>query len=315
MKSLIPVRIAYAALGSGSAPVWVAKEAGIFADEGLDAEVLLVRGSGQVAKALLAKVVQFGNFAAPHAVAANIKGGDLVYLTGGINWLIQSIIAGAEIETPFQLRGRIFGISTSGGVDDFLVDYLLKPHGLTLSSDLKSRSIENQPDAIAKLDRGDIDAAMFSPPYSFEAVKHGHRMLIDSINYRIDYQLGGIVARLSYTEGNPEIASRMVRAYVRGIHRYKTDPDIALAVFRKYSLIEDENVARQCYAAADRYFQQKPYPSVPGLHRVLGEVLRSEPAVKRLRVENMTDCRWLAELDNSGFINELYAAQCNRVDT
>ncbi len=307
MSSLIPVRIAYAALGSGSAPVWCAKEAGIFADEGLDAQVLLVRGSGRVAEALLKNEIQFANIAAPLVVAANLKGGDLVYLTGGVNWLIQSIIARPEIRTPAELRGHTFGVSHAGGVDNFLVDYLLKPHGV-ISADLKHLSIDNQPDAIAKMDRGEIDAALFSPPYSFEAAKHGHRVLIDSGDYWIDYQLGGIVARRSYVEQHQHVARKVVRAYVRGINRYKTDIQLALGVFKKYSLIEDDSVARQCYHAAKRYFQQKPYPSVPGLHRVLAEADKVDPTAGRLRVEDMMDCRWLAELDNSGFIAEVYSS-------
>ena len=307
MTSLIPVRIAYAALGSGSAPVWTAKEAGIFAEEGLDADLSFIRGSGHVTEALLANKVQFANIAAPLVIAANLAGGDLVYLTGGVNRLIQSIITRAEIYTPADFRGRTFGVSHSGGVDNFLVNYLLEPHGLDIGADLKSRTIENQPDAIAKMDRGEIDAALFSPPYSFEAVKHGHRVLIDAGDHRIDYQLGGVVARRSYVEQKPEMAGKVVRAYVRGIHRYKTDLDLALGVFRKYSLIEDENVARQCYEAANRYFQRKPYPTVPGLYRVLDEACKRNPAAKRLRVEDMMDCHWLAELDTAGFIRDLYA--------
>lgn len=307
MRSLIPVRIAYAALGSGSAPVWTAKEAGVFAEEGLDAELSLIRGSGQVTKALLADEVQFANIAAPLVIAANLKGGDLVYLTGGVNRLIQSIITRPEIHTSAELRGRTFGMSHSGGVDNFLVNYLLEPHGLDIGKDIKSRIIENQPDAIAKMDSGEVDAALFSPPYSFEAIKHGHRVLIDSGDHWIDYQLGGVVARRSYVEQNPEMARKVVRGYVRGIHRYKTDPDVALGVFRKYSLIEDENVARQCYEAANRYFQRKPYPTVPGLYRVLDEASKMNPGANRLRVEDVMDCRWLAELDTSGFIHDLYA--------
>ncbi len=307
MSSLIPVRIAYAALGSGSAPVWCAKEAGIFADEGLDAQVSLIRGSGRVTEALLKNDIQFANIAAPLVVTANLQGGDLVYLTGGLNWLIQSIIARAEIHNPVELRGRIFGVSHSGGVDNFLVDYLLKPHGIVLNTDLKHRFIDNQPDAIAQMDRGEIDAALFSPPYSFEAAKHGHRVLIDSGDYWIDYQLGGIVARRSYVERNPDVARKTVRSYVRGIHRYQTDMTLALGVFKKYSLIADADVARQCYQTAKGYFQRKPYPTVAGLQRVLSEAAKVDPAAKRLRVENMMDCGWLAELDNSGFIGEVYS--------
>ena len=306
MDSLIAVRIAYAALGSGSAPVWIAKEAGILAGEGLDAELLLVRGSGRVTEALLRNEVQFANIAAPAVAAANLRGGDLVYLTGGINRLIQSIITRADIGSPAQLRGRIFGAGDSGGVDNFVVDCLLAPHGLDHKIDLQKKTIGNQPDAIAQLDGGAIDAALFSPPYCFEAVKHGHRVLIDAGEHGIDYQLGGIIARRGYVQHNPEVTRKMVRAYVRGIHRYKTDQALALKVFRKYSLIEAEDVARQCYGAANRFFQQKPYPTVSGLERVLEEVSKLDPGARRLRVEDMMNCRWLAELDNGGFIRDLY---------
>jgi len=306
MKSPIPVRIAYAALGSGSTPVWTAKEAALFADEGLDVELLLIRGSGQVSQSLMANEIQFANIAAPLVVRANLKGGDLVYLTGGVNWLIQSIITRPEIQEPAQLRGRTFGMGRSGGVDDFLIPYLLKPHGVALGVDIKTRAIDNQPDSIAKLDRGEIDGALFSPPYSFEAIKRGYRVLIDAGSRWIDYQLGGIVARRSYVAQNPEIARKVVRGYVRGIQRYKNDPNFVVQVLRKYSLIQDEEVARQCYAAAGRYFQPKPYPTVPGIHRVLEEAAKIDPAAGNIRVEDMMDTRWVAELDNSGFIHDLY---------
>jgi ABC-type nitrate/sulfonate/bicarbonate transport system substrate-binding protein len=307
VTSPIRVQIAYAALGSGSAPVWIAQEAGIFAGEGLEVGVLLVRGSGQVTQALLSNRVQFANIASPMVVTANLAGGDLVYLTGGVNWLIQSIVARREIQSVAELRGRAFGMSRSAGVDDFLIDYLLKPHAIRSATDLKHVPIDNQPDAIAKLDRGDIDAALFSPPYCFEAIRRGHRVLIDAGDHRIDYQLGGIVARQSYVRQNPETTRRVVRAYVRGIHRYKTDREVAQRTFTKYSLIEDNEVARQSYDAANRYFQPKPYPTAAGLHRVLEEAARINPSVHRLRVEDMMDCRWLTELDNSGFIDGLYA--------
>ncbi|HWP57724.1 MAG TPA: ABC transporter substrate-binding protein [Candidatus Acidoferrales bacterium] len=307
-KTLLPVRIAYAALGSGSSPVWVAKEAGIFADEGLDVELKLIRGSGRVTAAMLANEVEFANIAAPLVVRANLAGGDLVYLTGGVNRLIQSIITRPEIQSAEQLRGKTLGAGRGGGVDDFLIPYLLKQLGLEFS-EVKTRFIESQPDAIAKIAAGEIDGALFSPPYSFAALKRGYRTLIDSGDYAIDYQLGGIVARLSYVEANPEVARRVVRAYVRGIHRYKADPDLAVDVLRRYSLIEDEGVARQCYAAANRYFQQRPYPSVPGIHRVLSEAAKIDPAAASMRVEDMMDSRWLAELDNGGFIRDLYASE------
>ena len=76
--------------------------------KGLTQKLTLVRGSGNVTEALMSSRVQFANIAAPLVVAANLRGGDLVYLTGGVNWLIQSIITRREIRSAAQLRGCNF---------------------------------------------------------------------------------------------------------------------------------------------------------------------------------------------------------------
>ena len=309
MLELTPVRIAYAALGAGSTPVWVAKEAGIFAEEGLDAEVVLVRGSGRVSQAIMANEVQFANIAAPLVVEANLeRAADIVFVTGGVNWLVQSIIARPEIEEPAQLRGRTLGVAgQSGGVDDYLIPYLLGRFGLDPSRDLNTRPIDSQPDAIAKMTAGEIDAALFSPPYAFEATKRGFRMLVDSGDYRIDYQLGGIVASRAFIAANEDLTRRVVGAYVRGVHRYKTDVDFAVAALKKYSLIEDDDVARQTWEALDRDFQPTPYPTLRGIQTILEQAATRSPAARNARAEDFADMRWVAELEASGFIARLYA--------
>ncbi len=308
VTALIPTRVAYAALGGGSTPVWIAKDAGIYADEGVDADVVLIRGSGRVTEALMAGEVQFGNFAAPLAVEMNREGGDLVFLTGGLNWIVQMIITRPEIEEPSQLRGRTFGVAGgAGGVDHYLVPYLLQREGVDFEREMVTHLIESQPDAIDKMASGEIDAALFSPPYAFEATKRGNRILIDGGDLRIDYQLGGIVASRAFVETNEDLTRRVVRAYVRGVHRYKTDPDYVVGILRKYSLIEDEDVARQCHASLDRFFQPVPYPSVRGIQAVIDQTAEGIAEAQALRAEDMVDSRWVADLANTGFISDLYA--------
>jgi ABC-type nitrate/sulfonate/bicarbonate transport system substrate-binding protein len=308
---VVRVRIAYAALGAGSSPVWVAKEAGIFSEEDLDAEVVLVRGSGRVTQAIMANEVQFANIAAPLVVEANLaRSADIVFITGGVNWLVQSIVARPEIEEPAQLRGRTLGVAgQTGGVDDYLIPYLFGRLGLDPVRDVQRRPIDSQPDAIAKMTSGEIDAALFSPPYAFEATRRGFRMLIDSGDYRIDYQLGGIVASRAFIARNEDLARRMVRAYVRGVHRYKTDADFAVAALKKYSLIEDDDVARQTWAALDRDFQPTPYPTLRGIQTILDQAAGGAPAARNARAEDFADMRWVADLEASGFIARLYSGQ------
>ena len=286
--------------------MWIAQEAGLFAAEGLDVEVVLIRGSKAAAAALMDGSAQFGNFAAPAAVEANLQGADLVYLTGGLNYLVQSLIARAEIEEPSQLRGRTLGVGEPDDIQDTLLRYLLQRHGLELGRDMSTRHIANQPEALLMMDAGTIDGAIFSPPYSFVAAKRGHRVLVDAGEYRLDYQLGGIVARRAYVETHPDVVDKVVRGYVRGVHRFKTEPDEAVEVYRKYSLIDDEEVARQCWAANDRSFMPAPYPTMKGMAAVIEHV-----GADTINTDAMVDLRWVHRLEQDGFIRALYDSERN----
>jgi NitT/TauT family transport system substrate-binding protein len=301
------VRVAYAAIGGGSTPVWIAKDAGIFEEEGIDAELELIRGSGAVTRALLAGEVQFANIAAPAVLQANLRGGDVRYLTGGINGLVQTLIVRPEIQDAAQLRGKTLGESGSGDIDSFVSEVFFKPYGLELGKDVKTAHIANQPDALRQLEEGTIDAAIFSPPHQFEAVKRGFKVLIDAWEQGIEYQLGGIIARASYIAEHEDLVRRFVRAYVRGVHRYKTDGDFVVGILRKYSHVEDAAIARQSWQAQDRCFQRVPYPTVKGIQAILDQLATRNPAARTARAESMVDLRFVRELEDSGFIQRLYS--------
>ena len=301
------MQIAYSALGAGHAPLWTTAEAGLFAEEGLDAQVVFIKGSRGVADAVLAGQVEFGHIAAPAAVESNLHGADLVVITGALNTLIQRLITRSEIRAVGQLRGKTLGVGQD--IDNRILRHLLPQHGLELEKDVAVRHIESQPDAIERLEAGEIDGSLFSFPYAFEATKRGYTFLVDCGHLKLDYQLDGLVARRPLLEGQPDTTRRLVRAYVRGMHHYKTQPDFVVAsVLRKYSLIEDETIARQCYAALDRHFPRAPYPTLPGIQTILEHLAERDPVARTAEPKTMIDERWVGELDESGFIRELYAS-------
>jgi ABC-type nitrate/sulfonate/bicarbonate transport system substrate-binding protein len=303
-----PVRIAYAALGSGSAPVWVAHEAGYFREEGLEVELALIRGSEAVVEQLLAGGVQFGNIAAPAVLGANLAGADLVYLTGGLNRLIQSIVTVADIREPGQLRGRTLGLRLRGDFDDYAGHFVLGQHGLRVGPDVRAVRIDSQPDAIEKMDAGLIDGSVFSPPYVFTAVKHGHRVLIDAGPTSPEYQLGGLVARRALVAARPDVVRGVVRAYVRGVHRLGSDPAFAVDVLKRYSQITEDDVARSTLDVLATYLRPAPYPSVPGIAAVLEHLAGQYPEARTADPSAMVDLRWVDELERSGFVASLYAS-------
>src|SRR5579871_1228483 len=104
------IRLGYAAKAGGTAPVWVAYEAGIFRDLDIDLELALIPGSKQVSAAIDAGDIQLANFASPAAVQRDLQlGSDQIVVMGIMNTLIQTISGRPGIDSLEQLRGGRIG--------------------------------------------------------------------------------------------------------------------------------------------------------------------------------------------------------------
>src|SRR5262245_2125259 len=61
-------------------PVWVAKDAGLFAKTGLNVEPVQIRGGALITMGIMSGQLQFSGAGAESVVAARIEGGDVVLL-------------------------------------------------------------------------------------------------------------------------------------------------------------------------------------------------------------------------------------------
>src|SRR4029450_1477442 len=73
--------MAQGAISNNVAPLWIAKEQGIFRKYGIDAELVFII-AGRAMQAMLAGQVPVGTVGATHVVKANTGGGDFVMVLG-----------------------------------------------------------------------------------------------------------------------------------------------------------------------------------------------------------------------------------------
>jgi hypothetical protein len=72
--------------------------------------------------------------------------------------------------------------------------------------------------------------------------------------------------------------------------------------------ISNPALAEQGYQDLLRATDRKPYPSVDGLNNVQRLMKLRNPAVGDIKAESLIDARLIQELDQSGFIDQLYSA-------
>jgi ABC-type nitrate/sulfonate/bicarbonate transport system substrate-binding protein len=301
------LKVAYPTTIGAMSVVWVTKEAGLFEKNGLAVELIYIAGSSTVAQAMLAKEIPISEIAIPAVIQADLGGADLVMLAGPNNKPGQKIMARPDIKTPEALKGKKIGISRFGTSDDFLLRYALTQWNLRPDRDVAIIQLGGSPEILAGLASGTVDAGLLSSPLHLRAAKLGSVLLADLSTIGIDYQGAGMVTTRSFVRDNRDTIRRYIRAYVEGLHRFKTDKAFSLKVLAKYTRIHEPEILEETYQHyAIRVMPKIPYPTTKGIQTVLDEIGTRNPKAKTLQPAAFIDVSFLKELEQSGFIKKLY---------
>jgi ABC-type nitrate/sulfonate/bicarbonate transport system substrate-binding protein len=262
-------------------------------------------GAKGVVRGLMEGEIQFGNMAAPAPLRANLKGeADLVFLTGGINQ--QFILGRPGIDRREELAGKKIGFVGDGGLNDALVKFIIAKLNAAGIAGLREETVPAGGDKeLDSLLSGQCDAIVSTPPESIEAHRRGCNYLIDFSEFGLNYALGGIAARRDYVEGNPEITRQFIKAYVEGMHRYRTDREFTVGVQAEYSGIADRTVAEETYDLTQPGMPPVPYPVVASLQTLLDFMAAELPEAKNADAKKFVDERFVRELEENGFIDSL----------
>jgi NitT/TauT family transport system substrate-binding protein len=201
---------------------WIAKEAKLYEKYGMEAELVLLRGSGQSAQAIIGGSILGAPCTLTTVMGANLSGADLVTVAHTVSGVQSKLYVRPEIKSPADLRGKRVAVSGFGSLGDFLERYIIKKHGLDPVKDVIMLAIGAQPDRLQALYNGAVDAADLSHPADVQAERKGYRMLWDA-KQEVSYPSMSIVTRKKHTIDDRDGVMRMVKAHVEGIHVLKTN--------------------------------------------------------------------------------------------
>lgn len=297
------IEAGFATVGQGAGPMMVTWQAGHFQKYGLVVErPRLMGGARGVVRGLMAGEIQFGNLAAPAPLRANLTGeADIVFLTGGINQ--QFVVGRPGLNRREDLAGKKIGTVADGGIGDMLVKFIVARLTAAGICGLREEPMEHGAAAeLAALMSGKVDAVVGTPPECIEAIRRGCKYLIDFSEYGLNYALGGIGARRDYVEKNPDITRRFVKAYVEGMHRYRTDREFTIDVQADYSGIADRTIAAETYDLTQPGMPRAPYPVVAALQTLIDFMAGELPEARGVDARRFVDDRFIRELETDGFI-------------
>lgn len=300
----LSIKINWTAVSGASGGLWTAFEAGYFKDENLDAELVNIPSSSRAVAALVSKDVQFTHLDGQVIIDADLSGAGIKMMYGINNRLVFSVMTKPDITKPADLKGKKLGITTVGSSTHTAALLALRLWGLQPQSDVTFIPLTEVPNILTALQAGQIDAGVVSPPTNSRAKAAGFRELINLATDGPEWPSVGVGALADYLKANPTVGVRFVRAYARGVQRFKSDKAFGLKVLQKYLKIDDQSVLEDTWSQYAIYLAELPY--VLGMQNTLDAVAQSNDKAKTLKPEDLIDSSFVRQLDDEGFFKKLY---------
>jgi NitT/TauT family transport system substrate-binding protein len=308
-RPLEKVTIAYSSLSGNMAPLWITYDLGFFRKHGLDVQLIFIESGTTTVQSLISRDVAFAQMAGAGVIQSRLRGSDVVMIAGVINTLTFKFYVDKNIKQPDQLKGKTVAVTRFGSSTDFALRYALERYGLAPEKDVAILQAGNMPTIIASLETGKIQGAMLSAPFTLRAKNMGFPLMADLQMLGLEYQHTGLATTQALIKSRPDLVRSAMKAYVEGIHYYKTHRAESLAVLAKYLKTSDADVLTEVYEDVGlKLTAEKPYPTLRGIGVMLRELAAANPKITAVRPEEFVDLTFIKELDSSGFIDRLYKA-------
>jgi len=298
------LKLSYSSDSPGALPVWIGKESGLYAKNGLDLQLIRVTGNVAV-MAVVANEVNIAFMGGTAAITSNLAGSDAVIVAAGEIATDYSLITATKIKSPEQLKGSVVGIASVVGSATTATVYGLQKLGIS-RNDVTLLVVGGTPERLAALRTGRIQATLLSPPTSFAAERDGFNILTD-VNMPLPYN--SVVSTRKFAKQNPDIMRRFIKAHLEAVHMLKTDRDAGIRTLAKYlRQTRDRQLLEKSYdiSTAENILPRKQYPTNAGIKTVLDSLVKVYPRAATAKPEEFTELQYLKEFDESGFIDALY---------
>jgi ABC-type nitrate/sulfonate/bicarbonate transport system substrate-binding protein len=301
------ILIGYSSISGSYIGLWVAHDAGLFAREGLEDQMILIPSGSQLAQVAVAGEVDIAALNGSSAMAAALQGADIKVVGNTTNKLIFSIYVRPEIKTVEGLKGKKVGVTRFGSATDISARFALRKHNLDPQKDVTILQMGAMSSIMGGLQGGSIDAGLVSPPTLFAVEKLGFKELVNITDMDLAFPNPSLIVQGGIMRRKPDLVDRFMRTYARGIHRARTDRELTFKSIAKYTKIEDPTLLQKAYDLyVGKVLEKAPYINMTGMQNALDDLAKTVPAAKNAKPEQFIEHRFLDNLEKSGLLKELY---------
>ena len=304
------ITVGVAAMSPRTIPLLIAQEQGLFAKQGIDASIVLIKGAPTLVASLISGDIEVGYTGGTAVLGAASQGLYLRILSSISSKLTHTIIANPNVKTVEQLRGKSFGIQSIGGSTWMHTILSLEHVGLDVKRDHINLLVIGDSVLIGQsLEAGRIDAAVLDGALVRRLKSRGFTLITDMTPAHIPMLNQAIVVNQDFLQKRADVAEKILMALVDSL-AYTLAPMnkgvVTKTIMQRFH-ISDPAVVEEGYQDLLTSIERKLLPSLEALRNIRRLMAVQNPKAANVKVEELIDARLIRKLDENNYMDKVAA--------
>ena len=296
------IRVAYPSLNTSVFSLIIAQKEGYFKEEGLNVELLSIRGEIAIRTTLSGDVDFFTN--AGSALAAAVRGVPVRLVTVFQDKPGWDLIASPEIKSISQLRGKNIAIMSPEGSLAVVAREIFRKNGIDPTKDVNLVVMGGDEVRFPALQTKSISATLFNTAMSLRAQKEGFSKLANASEYA-NLVEGGLATSQEKIKQGPEKILRFVRASLKGLNYYVTKREAAIKYMMDNLRMKDRDLVSSIYDIQTRLVLKEGFSDDKVLQSMIDDMKRTTKVQRDIKVPEIFELSYVKkaneELKASGW--------------
>jgi NitT/TauT family transport system substrate-binding protein len=280
------LRVAYPSMNPSVFALSIAQKEGYFKEEGINLELLSIRGEIAIRTTLAGEVDFFTN--AGSALAAAVRGVTVKLVTVFQDKPTWDLIALPEIRSVAQLRGKNIAVMSPEGSLAVVAREMLRKNGLDPSKDVNLVTMGGDEVRFPALQTKSIHATLFNTAMSIKAQKEGFSKLGTASEYANLIE-GGLATTHDKIKQNPEKIFRFVRGALKGLNYYVTKRDSAIKYMMDGLRMKDRELVSLIYDIQVPLVLRQGFSDDKVLQTMIDDMKRTTKVQRDIKVGDIFD--------------------------
>ncbi len=293
--------IGYPTTSSQFAPLWFAKDTGIYEKNGLSPDLVFIRGFNLL-QGMMAGQVDVAQSGIAEAVLPIVRGGDIRIIGLTAKIFPYTLITNKEIKTAKDLKGGKIAINRLADVSEVGTRLALRELGLS-EKDVTMIQIGGSPQRLAALQSGSVQAAALDFMSGLRLAKRGYHVLVQ---ISPSYPYLGLLATGTVLRERPRVAEAFVRSFVESLTRFKRNREEGTQAIARYMQSTDKEIIDKVYDfISTKFYADNFEPDPKAMRDLLDELAQTDPLARKASVNQLFDLRIIRKLEQEGLFKSL----------